>query len=135
MPVRAKANPFTLRAPACLEAAGSLGSPELLQSKNLPTLGAVIRSTGPVMQKGSQKQIVYYWMPQRGRILTNAYQLKLFAFWNALTKQRTDGALVRVITEVNRDENVDQAEARLKEFVRDIVPVIENYIPGQQIEQ
>jgi EpsI family protein len=52
------------------------------------------------MQKDDFKQLSYYWFPQRGRILTNAYQLKLYTFWDALTQQRTDGALVRVITPV-----------------------------------
>jgi exosortase D (VPLPA-CTERM-specific) len=57
-----------------------------------------------VMQKGEQKQVVYYWFSQRGRILTNAYELKLYAFWDALTKQRTDGALVRLITPIYEGE-------------------------------
>ena len=50
--------------------------------------------------------MVYYWFPQRGRILTNAYELKLYAFWDALTRQRTDGALVRLITPVYEGEKL-----------------------------
>ena len=34
-------------------------------------------------KKGDYKQLSYYWFPQRGRILINAYQLKIFAFWDA----------------------------------------------------
>ena len=86
------------------------------------------------MQKGAYKQLSYYWFPHRGRILTNAYQLKIFAFWDALTKQRTDGALVRVITPVYESETLKYAEARLQEFTKEIVPVLAGYIPGKQIE-
>lgn len=95
-----------------------------------PSPGHSFAVNRAVMQKGSTRQVVYHWMPQRGRILTNAYQLKLYAFWDALTRQRTDGALVRAITKVREQEDIEQAEARLKDFVRDIVPVLEKFIPG-----
>jgi len=86
-----------------------------------------------VMQLGRNRQLSYYWYPQRGRILTNAYQLKIFNFWDALTQQRTDGALVRLITTVYPDEKIEVAEARLKTFVRDIAPVLKEYIPGKDL--
>lgn len=83
------------------------------------------------MEKLDSKQLSYYWFPQRGRILNNAYQLKVYAFWDALTKQRTDGALVRLITPVSESEELDQAEQRLERFTRLIVPVLAEYIPGE----
>jgi exosortase D (VPLPA-CTERM-specific) len=86
-----------------------------------------------VMQSGRKRQLSYYWFPQRGRILTNAYQLKIFTFWDALTRQRTDGALVRLITSVYESETLADAEKRLQNFVRDIVPVLEEYIPGKNL--
>ena len=85
------------------------------------------------MQKGAYKQLSYYWFPQRGRILTNAYELKIFTFWDALTKQRTDGALVRVITPVYESEDVADAERRLQNFTAAINPVLKDYIPGKTI--
>ncbi|MBU4415146.1 MAG: VPLPA-CTERM-specific exosortase XrtD [Proteobacteria bacterium] len=81
------------------------------------------------MQKNGYKQLSYYWFPQRGRILTNAYQLKIFVFWDALTKQRTDGALVRLITPVYESEELKDAEARLQGFTREIVPVLGEFLP------
>jgi EpsI family protein len=62
-------------------------------------------------------------------VLTNAYQLKIFNFWDALTKQRTDGALVRVITPVYENEKLEDAEVRLQEFTREIVPVLNQFLP------
>jgi len=82
------------------------------------------------MQKSGSKQLTYYWFPQRGRILTNAYQLKIYAFWDALTRQRTDGALVRVMTPVYESEGLEDADERLQGFTRDIVPVLDEFIPG-----
>ncbi len=86
-----------------------------------------------VMQSGQNRQVTYYWFPVRGRILNNAYQLKLYNFWDALTQQRTDGALVRLITDVYEDESIEDAENRLQDFVRDVAPVLEEYIPGKYL--
>ncbi|MBW2572281.1 MAG: VPLPA-CTERM-specific exosortase XrtD, partial [Deltaproteobacteria bacterium] len=59
-----------------------------------------------LMQFGQNRQLSYYWFPVRGRVLKNAYQLKIYNFWDALTQQRTDGALVRVITSVYGNETL-----------------------------
>jgi EpsI family protein len=83
------------------------------------------------MEKGNMKQLTYYWFPQRGRVLTNLYQLKLFVFWDALTRQRTDGALVRLITPVRELEPVEQCDERLQEFTRVVLPVLDEFIPGE----
>ena len=81
------------------------------------------------MQKGGMKELTYYWFPQRGRILTSAWQLKFYTFWDALTRRRTDGALVRVITPVYQTEQLAEAEVRLQGFTREITPVLERFIP------
>lgn len=94
--------------------------------------GEPMRIARAVMQKSGDRQVAYYWFPQRGRILTNMYQLKIYTFWDALTKRRTDGALVRLITPVYASEDPRDAEARLKEFTRHIVPVLDGFIPGKE---
>ncbi len=104
------------------------------------TLGIPGPGEGPmkvnraIMEKAGLRQLVYYWFLQRGRVLTNAYELKWFVFWDALTKQRTDGALVRVITPVYGDEGLGEAEARLQGFVREVVPVLDGFVPGAEAE-
>ena len=85
------------------------------------------------MQKGGEKQLTYYWFLQRGRVLKNAYQLKFFNFWDSMTKQRTDGALVRLITPVYESEELNEAAARLQAFTREIMPMLEEYIPGKDL--
>jgi exosortase D (VPLPA-CTERM-specific) len=82
-----------------------------------------------VIQKGDYKQISYYWFPTRGRNLTNAFELKWFTFWDALTRQRTDGALARVILPVAPGEDVATAEKRLQSFIREMEPVLSDYLP------
>lgn len=83
-----------------------------------------------VIQKGNATQLVYYWFQQRGRVITNEYLVKWFLFWDALTKNRTDGALVRIMTTVNGRGPLTEADAELTHFVKDIAPQLTTYIPG-----
>lgn len=81
------------------------------------------------IQKGESRQLSYYWFPMRGRVLTNLWEIKLFNFWDALIRQRTDGALVRLTTPVYSGETVEKAEARLQVFADDIVPLLNEFLP------
>jgi exosortase D (VPLPA-CTERM-specific) len=94
------------------------------------TAGATMQVSRAFMEKSGVRQLVYYWFPQRGRILTNLYQIKLFNFWDALTRQRTDGALVRIITPVYGNETPADAEARLQSFTQAIVPALNTFLPS-----
>ncbi len=82
------------------------------------------------MLKNGLRQLSYYWFPQRGRNLTNAYQLKIYVFWDALIKQRTDGALVRLITPVGEFEDVTDADLRLQSFMGKALPLLDQFLPG-----
>lgn len=82
-----------------------------------------------VIQKGEIKQLVYYWFQQRGRVITNEYMVKIYLFWDALTKNRTDGSLVRLTTLVKPGEDLAQADAQLTEFARAVNPEIKKYVP------
>ncbi len=83
-----------------------------------------------VIAKGSSKQLVYYWFDQRGRQMTNEYGVKWMIFWDALTLNRTDGALVRLVTSVKPGEDVGRAERRLGAFLKVAYPEIAAYVPG-----
>jgi exosortase D (VPLPA-CTERM-specific) len=91
--------------------------------------GKSMRVNKAFMEKSGYRQLTYYWFPMRGRVLTNIYQMKWYGFWDALTRQRTDGALVRLITPVYEKEDLKDAEARLQGFMREIVPILDEYIP------
>ena len=82
-----------------------------------------------LIAKGEAAQLVYYWFVERGRIQTNEYMVKWYIFWDALTQNRTDGALVRVTTFVPDKAMVAEADARLENFVRAIDPQLAYYLP------
>jgi exosortase D (VPLPA-CTERM-specific) len=125
----------SIHSPAtCLPGSGwSFDQSGTVKIAGVPGNNGIMEVNRAVMQSGRKKQLSYYWFPVRGRILYNAYQLKIYNFWDALTQQRTDGALVRLITSVYEDENLEDAEARMQDFVRDMAPVMEEYIPGKNL--
>jgi EpsI family protein len=91
--------------------------------------GPTITVNRAFMEKGPNKQLSYFWFPSRDRVLTNAWEMKWYNFWDALTRQRTDGALVRLITPVYQNEGVKEADRRLVGFTQQIVPVLNEYLP------
>ena len=82
-----------------------------------------------LIQKDSQKQIVLYWFKQRDRILSNEYLVKVYLFWDALSRGRTDGALVRIASLVGPGETEDIVDQRLLRFVSTIEPELARYVP------
>ena len=82
-----------------------------------------------LIKKGDYTQIVYYWFQQRGRDVTNEWLVKWFLFWDAMTRNRTDGALVRLTALVNPGEDLAAADRRLVEFARVVNPYLPDYIP------
>jgi len=84
-----------------------------------------------IIGKGDFKQLVYYWFPQRDRFLTNEYWVKWYIFWDALTRNRTDGALVRLVTPVDDGpDGFDAADQRLAEFAATMQQKITPYFPS-----
>ena len=82
-----------------------------------------------IIEKGDYKQLVYYWFQGRSRIITNEYMVKWYLFWDALTRSRTDGALVRLTAFIAPGEDVAEADKRLTAFARDVSGILPNYIP------
>src|SRR5579863_3609590 len=51
-----------------------------------------------VIAQGLNKQLVFYWYQGRGRVIASEYWGKFWMISDAITRNRTDGALVRLIT-------------------------------------
>jgi EpsI family protein len=91
--------------------------------------GASLRVNRAVVQQGADRQLVYYWFQERGRSITNEYLVKWYIFEDALLRNRTDGALVRLITPLQQNEPLAAADARLAQFTESILPALHSYLP------
>jgi EpsI family protein len=92
--------------------------------------GKVMAVNRALLEKSGSRQLTYFWFPQRGRILTNLFQVKLYSFWDAITRQRTDGSLVRLITPVYPSEGLADAEKRLNGFAGEVSDMLTGFLPS-----
>lgn len=81
------------------------------------------------IQKGAQKQVVYYWFKQRHRFMTHEYAVKGWLFWDALFLHRTDGALIRLSSVISEQEHETTVDSRLEQFTRLATPALVSFIP------
>ena len=92
--------------------------------------GAPLKVNRAIIQKGTERMLVYYWFDQRGRQLTSDYAVKAFAVWDSITRGRSDGALVRVTTPIVGSENIAKADERLTQFMAAIFNVLPRHMPS-----
>ena len=51
-----------------------------------------------IISKGTDRQVVLYWYQAHGRVVASEYWAKVYLVTDAISMNRTDGSLVRVIT-------------------------------------
>jgi exosortase D (VPLPA-CTERM-specific) len=88
-----------------------------------------IKINRAMMVMGNDRRLTYYWFDQRGRILTDLLQIKFYNFFDSIALNRTDGALVRLITPLGENESPEAADARLKDFFRQFNPTLKGFLP------
>ena len=88
-----------------------------------------VRVNRVLIKLGANRQLVYYWFQQRGRNITNEYLVKWFIFWDSLTQNRTDGAMVRLVTPVPDGMDLAEADERMEKFLRKVDPLLAYYVP------
>jgi exosortase D (VPLPA-CTERM-specific) len=98
----------------------------------LPTkdiLGKDLTINHAILKKGEHSELMYFWFQERGRFIADQFQMKWYLLYDALTKNRTDGALVRLITRISPGESLEVAEQRTREFTREVLPIMNRFVP------
>lgn len=115
---------------ACLPGGGWLmTSIGLYDVKGVSVSGVPLRVNRVVISQGGYTQLVYYWFQERGRVITNEYSAKYYIFLDSITRHRTDGALVRLMTMVGPNKSLKAADRRLTSFARYLAPILPQYVP------
>jgi EpsI family protein len=113
----------------CLPGAGwTFDSEKYVDLKDIQ--GKVYRVGEYVISNGEIRQFVIYWYQAHGRSIPNEYLAKLYMVADAIRTNRTDGALVRVITPVLPTESLDSARNRAVSFTRQMAPYLPRFIPN-----
>ncbi len=93
---------------------------------------AQITVNNVLIQKGLEKQVILYWYHDRGRVVASEYWAKGYLVWDAMTKNRTDGSLVRISVPV-QDGTVQEAFDHGVAFLHDIWPTLLEYMPDHSV--
>lgn len=98
---------------------------------NLPSVNGRPYPVGEyLIGNAGEKQVVLYWYLAHGRSVANDYKAKAYMMLDALRWNRTDGALVRIVTQVAPNESLDTAQQRAIHFASQVTPLLPKFIPN-----
>lgn len=81
-----------------------------------------------LVKKGSYNELVYFWYQSSGdEVLSSGIGMNIHRFKSRLFYHRNDGAFVRVSTPVGN--NLAETEKRIKTFIQNLIPMLEQYWP------
>jgi exosortase D (VPLPA-CTERM-specific) len=78
---------------------------------------------------GDRRVITYFWLKQGGRVYRNETLARLDLIRRSLAENRTDGALIRLVTELSPNESLTAGDARLQRFATPFIAVLPDYVP------
>jgi exosortase D (VPLPA-CTERM-specific) len=99
-------------------------------TRHLDTTAANLTVNRAVIAHGTQRELMYYWFQQRGRVVTSEYMVKWYIFWDALTRNRSDGALVRLIAPLPPDGSEAAADHDLTQFAGMLTRDLGRFVPN-----
>jgi EpsI family protein len=82
-----------------------------------------------VISNGDSRQFVIYWFQEQGRSIASEYLARVYLVSEAMRQNRTDGALVRVITPIGPGDDTSTARARAEAFTAQLAPILPRFIP------
>jgi exosortase D (VPLPA-CTERM-specific) len=91
--------------------------------------GEMFPANRAIIQMGSDQAIVYYWFQVRGRRFTNQYVMKWYLLWDAMTRHRTDGALVRFVAPVSRGTREAVVDSRIMKLGALVDAQLTRFVP------
>ncbi len=91
--------------------------------------GSIIVVNRYVIQKSNARRLVVYWYQAHDRVVASEYWAKAYMVSDAFRLNRTDGALVRVISSLDESETSVGGQKRIEQFLASLFPVLPNFIP------
>ena len=103
----------------CLPGSGwEMRKPETVTIKTQS--GKEFEANRYIIENGKYKEVMIYWYQGRGRTQASEYYDKIYTVIDSVTKRRSDGSLVRVMTSVgNSEEDATKAAIELSAEVSD----------------
>ena len=85
-----------------------------------------------VIEKGLKRLMVLYWYQSHGRVVASEYWGKAYLMWDSIQMNRSDAAIVRVITSIADVDGASEvaAEQLGVEFIQSIFPLLDRFLPA-----
>ncbi len=83
-----------------------------------------------VVQKGDAQSLVLYWYQSRDRVVASEYAAKFYVVADALRYNRTDTALVRVVTAIPPGTSMENAMESATSFIRNFYSPLRQHFPA-----
>ncbi len=83
-----------------------------------------------VVSNGPAKLEILYWYQTQGKAIASDYRAKFQLMADSIRYDRSDAALVRVITPIQKGESREVARNRAKVFTRYFLPVLPTFVPN-----
>jgi EpsI family protein len=84
-----------------------------------------------VQQAGGAQTGVLFWYDVNGRILSDLYVAKGYTVWDAVTRGRTNAALVMIEWTGSSRDDFERSRERVLEFADSVVRLLRGYLPTQ----
>jgi EpsI family protein len=102
-------------------------------SREVVSLSAPDGSSFPVnryvVSKMGERRLVLYWFQAHGRVVASEYWAKYYLVADSIHMNRSDGALVRLMTPMREGESPEAAQARMMKLGSQFLPLLDTYIP------
>jgi EpsI family protein len=105
------------------------GWTELSSLRTIMSLGGEnVNLVKSIYAKGAVREVIYYWFDMRGKTMSDEYSLKLAEISGSMFHRRRDQSFIRI--SVQAENNVEEAQKRIEDFLRDFYPVIREFLPN-----
>jgi len=115
---------------ACLVGGGYAPLRRQVLRRDFPDPFGPVEIRQMVFERGRDFLLSNYWFQQRGRVIASEYWNKWYIFWDAITKRRTDGALVRLEMPLRRGQDLETAQAAMDALTQDLMKILPAYVPN-----
>jgi EpsI family protein len=123
-----KAGDFIHSPKLCLPGAGWYFEVNHIREIDLPNNRKLVFNE-LVSRKGDQSTLVYYWYQGRNRNFTNEFVAKFLMVWDGIWRRRTDGALVRLITNLRPGQPIEDAQLVMDQFAAAVAVELDSFLP------
>lgn len=82
-----------------------------------------------VIAKGERKQLTYYWLKQGKKMYSHELMARLDLVRSSIFENRTDGSLVRLVTDIDPKLGEKVSDGRLEKFADLLLAALPDYVP------